>query len=853
SSQWQIVFVPISMRIDTDRPEHYLHALADQLASIARQALPSHPANAASYYGDRVFDLATQLLHGRSHVLIVLDGLDESLGADFDAGIFPQILPSHIRIVAAARPIFGHTDSTGWAHHLSWDSPHACERMDLKHLDEAAIRDVMRRSEPRLNSFADTPTIVSKLYMLSEGEPFVLRYYVEYIRDSFSEHVDGAHVLRALGEFRPGFGGYFGTWLKRQGRVWNQATPTASRQVIDAMLITLACALGPLQATDLRALLSFQGAPLHGRPVERWLEDTLARFVIGNGKHGSGYILSHPRIGEYLKDDYLQSHAADTEVAFVTWGQCEVERVNSAQSAGRPPSPYLVSFYRRHLERSAAPIDDFMRLVENGWREAWQTQDRAHHGFAADVHSVWSRLQHHPESARILAYSLRCTLVLSSINSLAIALPPEILLASVEHGLLSDYQAEQLARSMRVREDTIYVDATLLCRYQTDPAVVHARLIRMIRYSEANSEPWSRRSQLEAIARCLSDHPRCAVPDELIQAARDATTLLLLLKRPLHPQQREQCLERAEKDLAANRKQHHYAREWIELASLVDDERRSRFLERAAVAIDAMVGLREQVARRCEVLPLLDESGRQAMLDDLQRLVANAATPDVTTLVSVVRVLVGAPRHELETKTLNLALGLPDSERVGALIELLPELHEELRDIATTEIRSLQERSIPSNAATYIGWLDFIADDERRALSGRILASASEIDFAPTRSRFLRRLARHVSEPLRTKALEASLAAALEIRVHDDGMLQRELSELAPFLGRQQLRAALDAAMSISDGEVRAQIILEASRHVGLPLREALQSAGYRQSVLAAQSVGDKVRRVVALVEAAGV
>ena len=92
-----------------------------------------------------------------------------------------------------------------------------------------------------------SPTWSSRLVELTEGEPLLVRYYAEDLRQASTT---GAPVTRKdLDELKPGFGSYFKRWFDHQEELWEQEKPGIDRNSVDRVLMVLAFALGPLDGS----------------------------------------------------------------------------------------------------------------------------------------------------------------------------------------------------------------------------------------------------------------------------------------------------------------------------------------------------------------------------------------------------------------------------------------------------------------------------------------------------------------------------------------------------------------------------------------------------------------------------
>jgi len=172
---WQLAFVPISIRVSTNRPSEFLGGLARRLAEITGEpVLPEAVQNADALNGT-VQDQLESIAATNRRVLVVVDGLDEALQGSFIPTIFPARLPQTLRILVSARWQVGDIDSTGWLKRLGWDRNIRVESSELERLSAEAIADVLvKLGAPVL---AQQWQIVDRLSELTEGEPILVRFY----------------------------------------------------------------------------------------------------------------------------------------------------------------------------------------------------------------------------------------------------------------------------------------------------------------------------------------------------------------------------------------------------------------------------------------------------------------------------------------------------------------------------------------------------------------------------------------------------------------------------------------------------------------------------------------------------
>src|SRR6185369_14257315 len=117
---WQLAFVPISMRFNTNRPEVFHEALAARLAEIVGEELRPAHTDPVAYYQSKCREFVTAARQLQKRVLIIIDGLDEALGDSFDLNWFPRGHGGAIRVLLSGRAQIGASSARGWIERLGW-------------------------------------------------------------------------------------------------------------------------------------------------------------------------------------------------------------------------------------------------------------------------------------------------------------------------------------------------------------------------------------------------------------------------------------------------------------------------------------------------------------------------------------------------------------------------------------------------------------------------------------------------------------------------------------------------------------------------------------------------------------
>jgi hypothetical protein len=459
-AQWRLVFMPISMRFNTNLPEVFYEAIVARLAEIVGEDLEPQQAGPSAHYEDRCRSLLDIASGKKIQILLIIDGLDEALGGRFVATWFPRSVESRLRLLVSARLEAGDQDASGWVKRLGWESGVRVEKHDLPALDLSGIADLVRTSGGPIEQLTGRSEIIKKLSELTAGEPLLLRLYVE----DLSGQTEGISWLRVedLDRIKPGWDGYFKDWVERQREVWEREGKTAAeREKLYAYLAVLACAHGPLSA-DLLSDLTHRAHQIEpGFRIQDAL-NPIRRFVMSRKGEDdeTGYVLTHPKFGDFLREDFGQKKIRRTLEAFAEWGRDIVRRLKSGElEPGKTPA-YLLSYFGQHLEDVGADASEFIGLVEEGWLRAWTTHEAGHRafsqgfsGFLADVDRAWLATERSDQKAAKAGHSIpyvgaevRCVLCHASINSLAQNIPKGLLAAFVDKRLWPPSQALAYAR-----------------------------------------------------------------------------------------------------------------------------------------------------------------------------------------------------------------------------------------------------------------------------------------------------------------------------------------------------------------------------------------------------------------------
>ena len=123
-----------------------------------------------------------------------------------------------MRLLVSARLQVGDRDAHDWIARLGWTTGVRVQSLDLPPLVQRGVADLLRQAGAPVDVLAARPEVTRRLLQLTEGEPLLLRLYVE----DLWEHGDAAGrlTLDDLAHIKPGFGVYFKDWLERLRTAW---------------------------------------------------------------------------------------------------------------------------------------------------------------------------------------------------------------------------------------------------------------------------------------------------------------------------------------------------------------------------------------------------------------------------------------------------------------------------------------------------------------------------------------------------------------------------------------------------------------------------------------------------------
>jgi len=436
TAQWHAVFVPISIRFGTSRPAVYYKLLAQELASLLGRTLNAPSSDPEEFYLAEGAALLKAVNESGIKVVVVVDGLDETVGEAFNASIFPGLLQENLKLLLSARQVAGDIGVEGWKARLGWMGNNTNDAVLLPGLDRDGVHETLISAE--LDPAILPETLPDRLLELSQGEPLLVQLYVEDIAELATRNEN--FNLEQLSSIEPGYGPYMLRWLEQQEQIWKEAEEPVNRRSIDAALAVLSAAFGPLQAEDFIHLVSDllgEAAPLAAAAYIA----PIRRFIIGRGTKQGGYVLSHPKLGQYLSEEYFSTvKMKSVHESFARWGDAVLQERDTT-GAANVVTPYLLQHYVNHIQIAGISLQRCSALLSEFWARAWENFEGGFKGYSSDIRKVLEGVGRARDwgnaSAQAAAVKLRACLILSSIRSIGTNIPSELLQLGLKHELLT--------------------------------------------------------------------------------------------------------------------------------------------------------------------------------------------------------------------------------------------------------------------------------------------------------------------------------------------------------------------------------------------------------------------------------
>ncbi|HLI71946.1 MAG TPA: ATP-binding protein [Ktedonobacteraceae bacterium] len=788
-----VVYFPVSIRFRTNLAGVVFPALVALLARLHGETLPSDPHTREEVWRSLLTAYMTRPLPDGRKLLLVLDGVDEA--ADWTAGpdLFPTEPPPGLRVVLSARYLANDQDARAWLKRLGWTAQGLACAFELYPLDRSGIASVLVQMGFPVDLLGTRVDIISELHRLSEGDPLLIRLYVDDLWERGEAEV---RRLRPedLRTMRPGLVGYFERWWNDQRLLWSKDAP-AREAATSTVLKLLAGALGPLSQADILSLAPAE-AGLQATNLEQHLEP-LARFVIGDGMR-QGYVFSHPRLANYFLEERLNpAEREEVEQRFLAWGARTLAALNAGEMLPEQASAYIVQYYGAHMERAEADAPAVLALVSDGWRRAWEKLDRANAGFLGDGERAWRAAEREDaqacasgQQAPYLGAEIRSLLCRVSINSMTSNISPRLMREAVQTGIWTPAQGLACIRLIadlapRARELVALAPAIQepLCTDILQEALdtiasikdEHARLDALVELAPAFP-----RELLEQILETVR-----AIADEADRAGVLAELAPALMPYPV-------LVEKALDLVQEIAEEEYIALALAGLAPCFSTEQQGSVLQLARNIQDERYRAQTLLA----LVPHLPATLCQDVLQETRQMWDSLFRARL--LAELMYHLPEQLRSEALQEALDLLGDLIDQDyRVEVLVKLAPCLPEDRLRQALSEAQELWDESDRARALNDL--LPFLPQEQLTEFLLAVRAIRNEEQRAAVLLRLFPRLP------------EVLLAQTLDIvqAIWDEGLRAELLAKLVPMLKEAWLPRSLEFIQAIKDPGYRVWLLAE--------------------------------------------
>lgn len=820
----EVVFLPVSIRFGTSQKSTLLRMWGVRLRTLLGLEVRESDLtrDADTWLGEVGAHLREDRSPDDPPLLVLLDGLDEA--SDWVAGRdvrFPVAPGRGVKILGAARLLVDANTPAEWAERLGW--PGETRLVRLPTLTREGVGDVLRAMGDPLARLHTDVDVLGKLHFLTEGEPFLVRLYV----DALVGEGDRVAFLtpEKLDALKPGLGGFLQGWWDDQREQWRERRldPDATERQVQALLYTLASALGPLRHADL-ARVAPPAAGLDDLPALRRTCQLVARFVVGEGD-ASGIVFSHPRLTQYfLAQMEHRADRAEWEARFVAYGEETLAALGAGTLAPEKVSPYLLLHHGAHLERTGAGVASFAALATDGWRRAWRSHEAGYAGFLADVdrldaaaHAANLEALAEGRPAPWIAEVARCALCHASVNSLVENFSPALLRTLVADAGWEPAQAMAYAqRKLSSRGEALAAVARFLpegVRAEVMEEVIGKSRLRkgaeIDRLAELSG--WLTKSQLEHALRMVSGRAM------LEERMRGLAALLPLLPEEIRADTLAEAVRDAKKALYEESRPEPVA--W--LLPFLPEPERTRILDDALAMSLRFSYAPLRVPALVALLPHVSEERRGEIAREAYAGVslAGASRHDRQLILRIFSFLAPADAEAVLAEVGAVGSLALRAEYTSALAPLLPtarraEVVRELARACLSDAGMTRQKQLDA-VAHLIPCMD---DAERRRAVDTVMLTAGKIGDQGEYAAFLAACLRHASRAVRTVLVDDVVRYARDMPTElrgqvlgasdhpgaDRRILVAGIDNVAAKLSLAALDACLDLAEHL-DGEERHQ------------------------------------------------
>jgi hypothetical protein len=827
-----VIFVPISIRFQTAAQDVAFAALAARLAQIYEQQSTLPAALSAEQWKGQCETYLRLPLPAGKRLLVVIDGLDEATGWEAGPELFAKRPPAGLRILVTARVRARETDADRWATRLGWQDEQIAHKFHLPGLDRRGIEEALVSMGNPLDHLATQVDLVGELHRLSQGDPLVVRLYVEALQAM------GAAVARLrpedLANIEPGLDGFMERWWEDQRKQWRMQgkDPFAEEERLLPLLHACTVACGPLLLNDLAELdKQHFGKGL----LVTHMAELLGRWVIGDGRK-QGYVFSHPRLRNYFSDRMTPDEEREWQSKFCGWGERVLAMLNAGSLKPKQAPEYLLRYYSTHLECNHAQADMFYTLISDGWRKAWEELNVSFGGFLHDINLAWNQAKQIDSASQsgyidALVQQVRAAICSSSISALSNNMIPELLAQLIVLGIRTPTQALAMLktnRNERYRGQMVEVLIPYL------PREVYSETIEIILTIENKS--W-RASILRLFIPYLSEQERYQVLGEVLDAAYTTNALyyyiniLSELTPYISEKERDKILFEALQCAREIENGYFRADALGRLTPYLDKADCTDILKEALTVVHTLSDPYLRARAIVTLAPHLSSHVLDLVLDIVSSI--KDTKHRIDSLVAIAHLL---PKENLQEIWYDIHRIDDAFDQVNAICKIAPLLSHNKRDKILREALDTTSYIKDSKAQlrTLMLLFPLIPVTTRKRVLVNILKSMgnlqNEAEFAVSLSQ--------ITPFIPIEFLSAILSVAKLLAEEDSR--SRVLKALAPYLSLNLLNEAISIARDFEDGSLRASTLLAIAMHVSQNTKRELIT----EALLATNKIGDIPARV---------
>jgi len=835
-----VIFIPISIRFETNTSGVVFGALASMLADYRDEPYPILGTIPPSTLKDLCREYIARGGIGDRRLLIILDGIDEAADSEISTNLFPLAPPPGLRVVVSARNKVETAEPLAWLHALGWDRFGIGTVFPLDPLTESGVADVIERCGIRVSGSIAQGALAKQIHRVSEGDPLLISFYVADLKNKSAE--EEGMALAEMERLPAGLDAYFTSWLEDQRRLWGRDEDWKERSV-HLVLSALACAFGPLMRDDILGVVPPEDK------LDSWiLHETLrplGRLLVGDGRN-QGVTFVHPRLATYFREKRLsQQEKSLWEKQFVAWGQQILAALREHQLKPTAVPTYLLRFYAEHLRQIPGNADTLYKLLCDEWMRASLTVDGTPSLFLGDAWRVWDVANQ--DGPRAIGMQLRAALCFSSVASSITKIKSDLLISCVHRNIISHDLAVVIARHKPDLKEKV----ECLCAL-AEISPIESRGPLLFEAMNAAHQIFEKKEKTLALVQVAARLP-VTERDAVYEQARElmselqCVAMYYVLKDTEHlwpekmlPSLIDSLLEAARND------KNESSRAWImeEMSKRFPSPKREIMLREALTAImERPFSDHIRVVAKTGLAVQLPEPEKTAELDALLSLAL--AIDDDWSKVYALRDLARAlPASRLQ-ELINVARALDnESARAELLGDLAVLLTSDQQTVLFSEARQIAEEV--EDDWWKAGILENLIPKVPHQFLRAIFDAAGAIGNQWAQAEVMTKLAPTLSGQEQDNALK--LAFAVSQGIADFGDRAITLCKIIPVLSKKERKATVVETVRLArsswDYEARASALGELARWVDSKDRDVL----LRQAVDAASWIDNDMARAKALI-----